>query len=147
MSSKKKHPSQKVNPQNQQTPRGISKAQKTEEANLVWNMEIIDCDGPWCWKDIDPRTWWNYLCPAKRDFSTMKWSEILGDRHHRVFVSDIIRKAQDRLVEIEQSDIDQLYSLAISGDKRIWGIRDRHIFKVLWWDPKHEICPSLLRHT
>jgi len=77
----------------------------------------------------------------------MKWSEILGDRHHRVFVSDIIRKAQDRLVEIEQSDIDQLYSLAISGDKRIWGIRDRHIFKVLWWDPKHEICPSLLRHT
>ncbi len=34
-----------------------------------------------------------------------------------------------------------------NGKQRIWGIKDRNILKVLWWDPDHEVCPSLKKYT
>lgn len=144
---KKKKPKQRITISGKNTPRGIEKAQSNEDVCLVWHTNTIDCGGRWCWKNIDPFVWWDHLFPARTSFSSMKWCEIHGDRHHAIPVSKIIKEAQERLREIEQDDVEELYSLAIGGERRIWGIRDGIVFKVLWWDPKHEIYPSLKRHT
>lgn len=69
-----------------------------------------------------------------------------GDSHN-IEVNQIVKDAQRRLEEIRQADVDELFSLRLSGKERIWGIVDRNIFKILWWDPKHEICPSAKKHT
>ena len=52
-----------------------------------------------------------------------------------------------RLVEIKQDDLSQLFSLRISAKCRVWGILDGRVFKVLWYDPKHEVYPSTKGHT
>ena len=35
----------------------------------------------------------------------------------------------------------------ISGPGRVWGIREEHVLDLLWWDPRHEVCPSPKKHT
>lgn len=77
----------------------------------------------------------------------MKWSEILNRNSHAVPISKICPEAQGRLKELKQDDVDELISLRLTGKKRVWGIRDQNILKILWWDPEHTVCPSLKRHT
>ncbi|RKZ46349.1 MAG: hypothetical protein DRR00_24365, partial [Candidatus Parabeggiatoa sp. nov. 3] len=52
-----------------------------------------------------------------------------------------------RLAEIHQDDIDELFSLRLSGKERLWGILDNHILKILWWDANHDVWPSKKKHT
>ena len=76
----------------------------------------------------------------------LTWHEILvtsKTRNHSVLVSKLCPEAKKRLTEILQDDIDEVVSLRLSGRERVWGIRQAGVFKVLWWDPKHEVCPSL----
>jgi len=149
MSKKKsrKKPAKKINLTQKRAARGIKRAEKYDNALLAWNTDTIDIGGKWSWNDINPKIWFRHICPAKHAFSKMRWSEIVGDRHHSIDVNKIMSEAQKRLIHIEQDDVDVLYSLAIGSKPRIWGIRDRNVFKVLWWDPKHEICPSPKNHT
>ncbi len=143
----RKKPTKKIRLSEERKARGGKKAEKYDHAVLVWYTDAIDDGGKWSWKKIRPKTWFRHICPAKHNFSTMKWSEIKGDRHHSVPTCRIIKEAKDRLFDIDQGDVDTLYSLAIGGEKRIWGIKSENKFKVLWWDPNHEICTSPKQHT
>jgi hypothetical protein len=87
-------------------------------------------------------------------FETMTWSEIEkkvgphGTRHnHPMPVSDICPDARKRLRELVLDDFDTLYSLRITGERRLWGIRDNEAFYILWWDPHHSVCPVKKRYT
>lgn len=144
---KKKRPSQKVHPSPKRQPRGIEKAKDTEFKPIAWHLRIVDKEGQWGWNKVDQTTFWKVSFPKICNFETMTYNEILGPTHHEVQVIDIFRDAQRRLEQIEQDDTDQLVSFHIEGKKVIWGIRDRNIFKVLWWDPNHEIYPSRKSHT
>ncbi|MDQ2731557.1 MAG: hypothetical protein M3Y56_07855, partial [Armatimonadota bacterium] len=66
---------------------------------------------------------------------------------HPVELGKLCKAAQDRLVEIRQDDAATLFSLRIGGQGRIWGVRDGPTLRILWWDPQHEVCPSLKKHT
>ncbi len=77
----------------------------------------------------------------------MMWSDILNRNNHEVYVSSISRAAQKRLAEIKLDDFDRLVSLRFSGKERLWGIKINNVFKLIWWDPNHEVYPSKLKHT
>ena len=82
-------------------------------------------------------------------FETMTWDEILvkaKDRNHAIPVFKICAKAQQRMqaLGIETEDV---ISLRLQGEERIWGVMDAHVFQLLWWDPEHRICPSPKKHT
>jgi hypothetical protein len=97
---------------------------------------------------MDAATVLENILPKIKAFESMTWSEIEGRTgSHFVEVDKIIPAAQRRLAERGQGDIDELFSLRLAGKPRIWGIRDRHILKVLWWDPGHQVCPSPKKHT
>ena len=144
---KKKKPTQKITPPPKRQPRGIKKVESIEFNRIAWHLRIVDKEGPWGWNSVDQTTFWKVIFPKISNFETMTYNKILGRTHHEVLVSRICKRAQGRLEEIEQDDTDQLVSFHIGGKKVIWGIRDQNIFKVLWWDPNHEICPSAKKHT
>jgi hypothetical protein len=87
------------------------------------------------------------LIGVLRSFECNTWRELLAQgggkkRHHYMPVDEICKDAQVRLSEINQDDIDQqLFSFRIDQKKRLWGIVDRHILKILWWDPEHQVYP------
>lgn len=77
----------------------------------------------------------------------MYWDDISGTDHHAIPIDRLSKEAQQRLAEIKQDDIDEIFSFHFSGKRRIIGIRDMSIVKLLWWDPDHLVCPSVKKNT
>ena len=142
-----KSPARKFEPSSEKIPRTRVAIEQIKDLPVAWHIKSLDREGPWCWKDIDASTLWSVIHSKLANFETMKWSEILGNRHHEIRKDSLIAKARSRLEEINQDDVDVLVSLHLDGKKIIWGIREYNILKILWWDPKHNVCPSSKRHT
>ena len=117
------------------------------DENPVWQVGTIDLDGPFGWREIEIEFLLSEILPKVQNFESMKWSEILGPNNHEIPISSISKEAQKRLAKIGLDDLEKLVSLRLAGAKRLWGIKIQNTMRVLWWDPKHRVCPSLLKHT
>ncbi len=83
-----------------------------------------------------------------RDFEKLTWQEIEtaqskrgNTKHHNIPVSDLSKPAVKRLKELKLDDLDELFSLRIEGDDRIFGIREFNTLIILWYDEHHKVCP------
>ena len=110
------------------------------------NFSLMDLSGPFSCSQITP-TEWTLILQKMQLWETMTWDEISGRRDHAISFDSLSDTAQKRLKDIQLDDTDEVFSLHIDGKKRLFGIRDRNIFKVLWWDREHQVCPSLKKHT
>ena len=104
-------------------------------------------DGKWNWQAVKKPRFLDIVIQRLKAFECMSWQEIIGTGSHLIEIDKIIPEARKRLEDLNQEDVDVLMSLRLSGKKRIWGIRDGSVLKVLWWDPNHEICPSVKKRT
>ncbi len=144
---KNKEPFRKVSPPDEKTAR-IRMDPGTDNETIAWHIHTIDKEGDWGWhNNIDERDVVEEVLDKLIVFERMTWAEIQRQGSHSLKVADICKEAKKRLQEIRQDDTDELFSLRLSGTKRILGIRDRRILKILWWDPKHTVCPSYKKHT
>ena len=79
----------------------------------------------------------------------MTWAEIQaasggkkkGTNSHFEYISEMTKEAQKRAAELHL-DVDQLFSLRLTGKERLYGVLDEGIFSVIWYDSEHEIYPS-----
>lgn len=141
-----KKPFHKETPPVKKYPRGGEKAPGIIEP-ISWHIRTIDKEGLWGWKRINGSTLWEDILSKMSSFETMEWSEILNRNNHSIPISKLCSNARKRLEEIQQDDIDEIVSLHLTGKKRVWGIKDRNILKILWWDPDHTVCPSDKKYT
>jgi hypothetical protein len=91
-----------------------------------------------------------YIHGKLAQFETMTWAEINHPNTgcHPIKIKDLCSEAQKRLTELKVIRFEEeLFSLRLSGKERLWGIRERHFFKILWWDPRHEVYPVSKKHT
>lgn len=84
-----------------------------------------------------------------RALAVQGWSGIAQrkDLHHRVGFDSLAKEANSRIRELKLDDEDGLFSLRLEGIKRVYGITRGSTFYVIWWDPKHRVCPSKKKHT
>ncbi len=116
-----------------------------DRETIVWAFGISDLEGPWGWRTVAGRVWWDAILPKLRDFESMTWAEIMqaaggrtrGNNSHFVLVRNLTARAKARLAEIGQDDVSELFSLRLSATVRIYGIRDRRALKLLWYDAHH----------
>jgi hypothetical protein len=80
-------------------------------------------------------------------FETMSDREIGESGSHPIAIESLSKPAQQRLVAIQEDDIDVLMSFRITGPKRVFCIREREVMRVLWYDRDHQVCPSVKKHT
>jgi len=106
----------------------------------------MDVGGPWCFYRDDCSDL-RVVLDGLRPFETRTWGEIEGRRDHFISRDRLIADAQKRLLDIERDDVEELFSLHLDGQKRIWGVRDGAVLRLLWWDPEHEVCPSPKKYT
>jgi hypothetical protein len=112
-----------------------------------------------CWRFkylqlVDPHGW-HHLRPDQlelvrsklAEFERKTWNEIFvreRRRNHSITIDKVTcPQARRRLKEILPLQ-EELWSIRLSGPERIWGVLEAGIFHLLWWDPHHLICASLL---
>ena len=131
-------------------PRAATNPDDTNQETPVWSLLIFDHDGPWgknCCQDLV--VLWDEIYTKLRQYEIMTWGQIYQDkkRNHDVAVGSLIKDARDRLTLLKLDDYETLFRFRLSGEQRVWGIRDGRVFKLLWWDPEHHICPSTKKNT
>ena len=110
----------------------------------------MDVEGPfgWCQPNIPGADILLAIRKKLSDFETMLWRDIrTSSNHHPIPVAKLCKEAQDRLKQIGQDDIDELFSFRLTGKERLFGILDAEVLWILWWDPLHLSHPSLKKHT
>ena len=116
---------------------------------LSWHVSLMETVDPFGWHAVD-RDKAVQILQKLGNFETQTWNNLIIEgkkNNHSVLIEDLCKAARDRLTQLNQDDIEALVSLHLSGKERIWGIRDKYIFKILWWDPDHQVCPSPKKHT
>lgn len=116
----------------------------------------------WAFSRVDKEMWkihddfMEYLLGKLIDFEQITWGEILrttrnskssnNTSSHNIPIDRLIKDAQNRLEELNIYE-DELFSLSLDNKKRLWGILDSGVLRIIWYDPKHEICPSHKKRT
>lgn len=121
-------------------------AAPNEHCRPEFRAEQMDMGGSWGWNNFQGSQI-QVLLLRIFEFQKLTWQELRNTHSHLVDVVDLDSKAQKRLKEIKKDDLDQLFSLRLSGRERMWGIKDSNLLWLLWWDPRHEVCPSYKKHT
>jgi hypothetical protein len=147
---KRKGPKTLIDPAVQKVPR-TEYHEDWQRMRPAWRISLVQMVTPFGWEEIDAATI-ERIRTRLAAFESMTWKEILtagqgGYRHHLIAISRLCRRAQERLVILQQDDVDSLVSLGITQRERVFGILEHNVLKVLWWDPDHEVCPVEMPNT
>ena len=115
----------------------------------AWRVGAMEMRDPYGWHHLDAEMM-HYIRDKMRHFEALTWNEILvrdNKHNHRVEVWKLCKDARDRLTELKLEDLEELVSLRLGGRERIWGMLEHNVLIVLWWDPFHDVCPSLKKNT
>ncbi len=124
---------------------------KSNHNKFEWSLALADYVGKWGFTtEVFRSEWCSKILPKLKDYEANKWTEIAnatsgrsrGTRNHHVDISSLTKNARKRLKELKLDDLDQLYSLRFESRKRLYGVVHGHVFKIIWYDTSHEICPS-----
>ena len=132
----------------QKDARGASRADAIATKPFCWRFSDPDMNGPWGWEKASVGEILGEIIPKLHDYESMTWAAMDGaSGSHSIELDKLCKEAQERLSELGRGEQGQLFSLRITGERRVWGVKDVAILRVLWWDPKHEVCPSIKKHT
>ena len=144
---RQKTPKSNYSPKQEKIPRIREDVSNYLKLNPSWQIGRLDEGGEWGWNLISDSLLKNEILPKIKNFESRTWADIFKDNNHEVSVYQIHKTAQKRLDELRLNDIESLVSLRLTGQKRVWGIRNVSVFRILWWDPKHTVYPSKKKHT
>lgn len=117
-----------------------------EDPCLVFGLQLIDSGGRWPWSDVSA-SHMKAITDKCKAWEKMKQSELFGPGgNKRIPMENLIPDAQTRLRDLELDDY-EIWELRVTGKQRIWGVRSGHVFYPVWWDPKHQVCPSTKKNN
>lgn len=139
----------KQEPNPSKTAKYASNPDSYNDRNPAWRISKIEMVDPFGWHNLNAQEIKNIQTKLS-DFESMTWNEISIEgkkQNHSVTIDQLSTKAKKRLEEKNINDIDELFSLRLSGTQRVWGILEQGILNLLWWDSNHQVCPSNKKHT
>lgn len=142
--SPKKSPIATRGVESQKVPRTAVSIDSYHHLRPSWRVSNIELAEPYGWTTVSATTLL-FIREKLANFETMTWSEILvkaKKQNHSIRVSDISAEAQLRLEE-KGLALDEVVSLRLTGKERVFGYLESGVLVLLWWDPNHEVCPSL----
>jgi len=118
---------------------------KFRDGHIAWRFSGVDLDGPFSWLRLEDPAEFKEVIDRLSAFEPMNEEQLSEQGCHFITLDKLSKDAQDRLAKIKLDDLDELYSLRITGRKRVFGIHRGHYMRVLWWDPQHNACPVAKR--
>lgn len=129
----------------------VSKTPKIEirqnfyQLKPAWRISRLEMRDPFGWHKIKQEKLVE-VCSKLGELEASTWSEIFITRkkqNHSVLVSSLCKDARDRLKALKLDEYEELISIRLSGPERVWGYQYQDALTLLWWDPEHQVCPSL----
>ncbi len=140
--NKIKKPKSNISPQNEKSVRKRENPEDFDKMLPVWTVGHIDRCELGGWANISESEFWNDIYSKLKNFESMTWAEIKCSGSHNVKKNDLISEAKKRLDQLRLDDLDEVFSLRLTGTKRIFGMLNKGILGILWYDPNHLICPA-----
>lgn len=109
-----------------------------------WKVAGLQLVSPYGWHELDGKKLLQ-IHERLRNFESMTWNAILvGARkqHHSIALNLLCKEARADL-DRRRLILEKVVSLRLTGEERIWGYLTEGVLSLLWWDPDHEICPSI----
>lgn len=114
----------------------------------VWSFKYLD-NGYNKWGFAHVKELNDTIISKLKSYEGMTWMEIMksaggrkqGTNNHFENVSNLIEEAQHRWRELKLDEYDEVFSLRLTGEQRIYGILENGVYKIVWFDPSHEIYP------
>jgi hypothetical protein len=82
---------------------------------MAWRFSGCDKSGAYSWLLLEHGAAFKEVMDRLREFETKTWDEITKTGSHPIEVYKCEKSARDRLVEINQDDVDELMSFRIAG--------------------------------
>lgn len=148
MGKKDKKVTQKATVRNSKVPNAIENPDAYLKNTPAWAFHKCDLEcEKWSIRECD--SFYDDIISKLASYEGLTWAEIQaasggkkrGTNNHFEYISGMIKEAQKRAKEL-RLDVDQLFSLRLTGEMRLYGIVDRGVFYALWLDKNHEIYPS-----
>jgi hypothetical protein len=111
-----------------------------------WSFVRTDKNGPFAWTRIEADQALE-LMHKLAEFEHMNFSQLASQGSHGIQTTKLDKVARERLTAIKQDDLDLVVSFRISGKCRLFCVAEGMVMFVLWWDPDHAVCPSVLKNT
>jgi len=114
---------------------------------MAWRFAGIDKNGPYAWTNLVDPIAHKEIIDKFSDFENMNEAALKQAGCHFIPIEKLCKDAQKRLVDIKLDDLDSLFSLRLSGETRVFCVHRPKYMRVLWYDPKHKVCPSKKKNT
>lgn len=114
---------------------------------IAWRFNAVDKNGPFSWLGLSDPVEYKAVIEALADIETMHEAALDARGCHFIALSKLAKVAQDRLTELKLDDLDELYSIRLNGRGRVFCVHRPKYMRVLWFDPDHQVCPSVKKHT
>ncbi|EIC65354.1 hypothetical protein [Mycobacteroides abscessus] len=137
--------------QRKQLGRSAAPPEPIDDKPFMWSVDDIDHDykGEWDW-DLAPKETADLL-HLLASTSGMTWRQIKALKtnsrykshplHHGQPVDSICKEAQDRL-SVLRLDLEDVFRLRHGNLTRVWGHLQGSVFRIVWYDRAHKVCPS-----
>jgi hypothetical protein len=124
-------------------PRIEEDVDKLDSLNFKWraNDRYVDYDhNEWGWSKVKIKEFFRKILRCLQDYETMTWAEIKCKPHcHPVEVSEISLEAQ-KIIDGSYCGTD-IFQINTDGLCRLFGVKDRQTFYLIWHDPNHSVSP------
>jgi hypothetical protein len=124
----------------------------THNTEMIWVFRDADTTGHFRF-DVDREDFNAALMFSKLlEYSRRTWNDVLKETHDsqgksrnhtldfRKLSAEARRSIRDK--GLNDTDADRLFSLSLLNKIRVIGLRENELFRVYWYDPNHEFCPS-----
>lgn len=144
---KNKEPKAKVSPLERKVPRVAAPPPTFRGGILSWRFNAADKNGPFAWSNLTNGDEFMAVIQKLTDIEPMSENDQQSKGCHFIQVEKLSRPAQDRLQVLQLDDLDEIYSIRLSGRGRVFCVHRPEYMRVLWFDPNHEVCPSIKKYT
>ncbi|MDX0512717.1 hypothetical protein GOL41_26310 [Sinorhizobium medicae] len=114
---------------------------------ISWRFSHADKAGPFAWTCFEEAAIMGDVLTHLTNVEGLSEKDLINGGSHAIEVYKLSKPARDRLEELQHDDLDSLFSLRMTGKRRIFCIHHGTIMRVLWYDPEHQVCPATLKHT
>lgn len=128
-----------------------------DNQRISWQFSRLDHEHDrWGWGRLEAQQCWELFTSGQlHHIESMTWQQLKsaaggrngGTNSHSIPVENLSPDAQRRLSELKLDDQDAVFSLRLTGKLRVIGFQAGSAFRVLWYDPEHEVCVSNKRNT